>query len=404
VRPTRFLGYLLALLAAVALGISAAHAAPTEDHQVFLGNDGVLLGPRRGVTGHEHMRRVILEVAPREGPKGFVLVAHGALVSRKQAELRVKRYRKLFLPHGLYPIVLTWNSDLLSTFRNILTEKVGQARRVARRVAGLLRKVGPASMFGAPTGLASRMTRLGGVWSELKENAMGATTSEGGGAALLAQYLARERLGNPALQIHLVGHSAGTILLAPFVQLLTTPGVIRRGPLQGRRGHGLRLQLVELRGGAAKAELFEDMILPALRAGRIQRLALVNLRDRWEREDDEVPGYDRSILYLVRQTLEKGKPALIGLQATLERIPGLRRPEVDTVACPRETGRYPCQATTHGRLAFDPETLRSTLRRALETPTQVRLGPEAPPRTIASVFGTGPFARRPGPGLSGLGW
>src|SRR5690606_1411899 len=74
------------------------------------------------------------------------------------------------------------------------------------------------------------------IWSEMKENATLATTAvraapgggtvEHGGAAQVARLVDEWRREDPSVEIHIAAHSAGSILMAPLLQLLTRPGQI----------------------------------------------------------------------------------------------------------------------------------------------------------------------------------
>src|SRR4029077_19546772 len=60
-------------------------------------------------------------------------------------------------------------------------------------------------------------------WDEMKENAISAS-HPGGGLALVADLLAELTRRFPALRIHLVGHSAGSILFGGFIERLASGG------------------------------------------------------------------------------------------------------------------------------------------------------------------------------------
>src|SRR3546814_19980076 len=74
----------------------------------------------------------------------------------------------------------------------------------------------------------------------MKENALLSTTAdargmdgrlvESGGAAQVARLLDEWAGQDDAVELHLAAHSAGSTLLAPLLQLLTSKGQIIRGP------------------------------------------------------------------------------------------------------------------------------------------------------------------------------
>src|SRR6185503_5785868 len=78
-------------------------------------------------------------------------------------------------------------------------------------------------------------------WDEMTENAMLASTSASGGARLVAQCLADLLKQDGSIEIHLAGHSAGSVFHGPLVQLLTGGKTIPDGPMKGKSGLGLKV-------------------------------------------------------------------------------------------------------------------------------------------------------------------
>jgi len=110
----------------------------------------------------------------------------------------------------------------------------------------------------------------------MKENAMLATVSEKGGARLVLEELSllKKALGDK-LEIHMAGHSAGSIFNAPFINLLTAKDKIKSGPLKGQQGYNLTIESCTLWAPACTIELFKEMYLPAIKENSISRFALL---------------------------------------------------------------------------------------------------------------------------------
>ncbi len=89
---------------------------------------------------------------------------------------------------------------------------------------------------------------------EMKENALAASVAKGA-AQLVAEQLAKLAQANPGLEIHVVGHSAGSILHAPLLQMLT-------GPLK------LKVRTCTLWAPACTVELFKKSICRPSRTAR----------------------------------------------------------------------------------------------------------------------------------------
>ena len=213
---------------------------------------------------------------------------------------------------------------------------------------------------------------LGGkaLWDEMKENARAATERDDGGARQAAAMIAELAAARPELEIHLVGHSAGSVLLAPLLRLLTTP--------RAHGGLGLNVASCTLWAPACTMALFDSHYAPALEAGTLQRLALFTLTEHAEASDRCADVYHQSLLHLVSHALESrpripwlrpdGVP-LLGLARDIRRHEGLARAmeegRVRWIESPNAhpAGQPGASATAeHGGFDDDPATLHSTLR------------------------------------------
>jgi hypothetical protein len=134
------------------------------------------------------------------------------------------------------------------------------------------------------------------LWDEMKENARLATThmtaagEHDGGARLVVDRLHALHAGSGKLEIHIAGHSAGSVFMAYVVQRL--------------RQLQLPIASVSMWGAACTTKLFKQEYLPAIKAKEIQRFALFTLKDLAEQDDDCLGIYNKSLLYLVSNALE----------------------------------------------------------------------------------------------------
>jgi hypothetical protein len=141
------------------------------------------------------------------------------------------------------------------------------------------------------------------VWTQMKQNAAAAITP-GGGLRQLAAHLEalRADLGKD-LEIHLLGHSAGAILLGHLSNRLVARKV--------------DIASLGLYAPACSMAFAADFLGKALNARRLdrQRVYVELLSDARER-DDTVGPYGKSLLYLVSRALEEvHKTPLLGLAA-----------------------------------------------------------------------------------------
>ncbi|RMG92018.1 MAG: peptidase C1, partial [Candidatus Dadabacteria bacterium] len=292
---------------AVAAGISAqgnlagGYAyADLRPHIVSVGNDGRFReGGTFGTTPAEAAEIVRTEI-PRLTAgwdrKRILLYAHGGLVSEKAAIQRVAEYRAALLGARVYPLAFVWKTDAWTTIRNILDDALGR-----RRPEGVWDEAKDFLLDRLDDGLEPLARVLGGkaLWDEMKENALRATTRRDGAARRVGELLAELADADPTVELHLVGHSAGSIFLGPLVRWLTARGTIASGPLAGRTGLGLRIASCTLWAPACTVDLFKALYLPALRDGAVGRFALFTLTDEAEQDDHCAHIYHKSLLYLV---------------------------------------------------------------------------------------------------------
>jgi hypothetical protein len=245
-------------------------------------------------------------------PEGrhVVIYAHGGVIGEGNGLGIADHQLGWWLKSHVYPISLCWESGAMDT--------IGDA------VGDLLHRVLPfgAIEFDSEEQADKRVewtsrTFFRGLWEEMKGNALGHSAEVGQsdvrGGNLLAFKLATYRNAHPDLKIHLVGHSAGTIVLAGLVRRLSSLG--------------LPIESVAFMGGAATNELVAADVLPAFRAGAnhatIARFTTFNLSERREQDDTCAAlgkvWYHKSLLYLVSRSLEDlHKTPVLGLSSVFD--------------------------------------------------------------------------------------
>lgn len=382
--PIRASGSRAATQAAFSVSSRAKAYAYDEvrPHIISLGNDGE---PRPGGnlgTTPAAIRRIIHDDIPRITDKWknrrIVLYAHGGLVSEDSAVQRVGDYREAMLDAECYPLAFVWHSDYWSTITNILTEALS-----LRKPEGAIAGVKDFLMDRLDDALEPIARKLTGksAWDEMKENAWLATESVHGGARLVADELAAmsQSNGKVKLELHLVGHSAGSILHAALVRRLTLP------PPQGL---GMKIATCTLWAPACTTSLFHQAYRPAIESGGIGRFALYTLTDECERDDHCARIYNKSLLYLVSNAFER-RPRIPLLRPDGEPLLGMERfiladkeiqrlvssGQIDHVRSPNADpqGTFNAStATAHGGFDDDRPTVLSTLARILGAHAQVR--------------------------------
>ncbi len=363
-------------------GHSAAFAnASIRPHLISLGNEGRLKPGGEYGSSERDVATIFADDIPvfldrQRGTKRLLLIAHGGLVDESGAVQRIAEYRPALLDAGVYPLAFIWNSDYWSTLTNILQDAV---RR--RRPEGVLDRAKDFMLDRLDDALEPLARQLSGkaAWGEMKENALRASNAFGG-ARLVAQHIREIKNKYPELEVHIVAHSAGSILQAPLVQLLTTQGTIASGPMEGEQGYNIGIASCSLWAPACTIELFKTAYAPAIANKSIDKFALYCLDDKTEQDDHCAHIYNKSLLYLVSNAFEDsaripffrdGVP-ILGMEKFVkkdEMLMGLvQNGSVDLVIAPNGNPADSLNASSarhHGDFDDDIPTVKSTLNRIL---------------------------------------
>jgi hypothetical protein len=352
-------------------------------HVVSLGNDGRLRPEGTYGTSAQEVEAIVRSDFPRITArwrkKRLLLYAHGGLTAESGALQRIADVRETLLEHEVYPLAFVWKTDYWTTLTNALKDAT---RR--RRPEGVLDAAKDFLLDRLDDMLEPIARGLTGKleWDEMKENALAATMAPDGGARLVAGLVA-DLARRSGVELHVVGHSAGSILHAPLVELLTARGRIARGPLKGSTGLGATIETCTMWAPACTTALFKAHYLPAITAGTLRRFGLFTLTDRAERDDDCGGIYHKSLLYLVSHAFEavpripltskEGEP-LLGMERWIAADPALARlfgtggASVDWVKAPNQMPDGSPAASTarrHGDFDDDKPTVQATLARIL---------------------------------------
>jgi hypothetical protein len=374
---------------AVAGGREAYSFPDLRPHIISLGNNGLLRREGAYGTGEDDVREILTNDFQRvtagwRGKKRLLLYAHGGLVPESSAIQRIADYRQQLLENQIYPLSMIWKSDVWSTLRNILEDAM---RR--RRSEGFIDAAKDFILDRVDDALEPAARGLGGklAWDEMKENARLATEAADGGARLVARYVADLMKSDSSVELHMVSHSAGSILQAPLARLLTTEGRVDFGSRRSAAGFGLRVASLTMWAPACTTSLFKEAYLPSIRTGAIRRFSLFTLTDKAERDDTCAGIYNKSLLYLVSNAFEErfhvstrrdGDP-ILGMAKFVEKDPEILSgvdgsPDDWWVRAPNNLEEGHANASrseSHGAFDDDDVTLRATLARILSE-SQVR--------------------------------
>lgn len=340
-------------------------------HIISLGNDGELRAGGTYGTSRDDVVEIFENFSRRmsepKPPRHLLLYGHGGLTAEDSAVQKIADLRAPLFAAGIYPISLIWRTDFWTTLKNILED--GMKRR---RPEGFL-DASKDFMLDRLDDLLEPIARtIGGrtQWAEMKENAVLAS-GESGGLLIVLEQLAALKQKHPALQVHLVGHSAGSILLGGLARAMA--------------GSSVPVKTCTLWAPACTMEFFRENYLAAVRSGAIERFAVFALTDKVEKDDHVANIYHKSLLYLVSHAFEEvlrqpwlgkdpgnkskrsGEP-LLGMEKWIkgELTPAERKwdvvlaPNTETEGTPKAS-----TATSHGDFDDDAATLKATLARIL---------------------------------------
>lgn len=327
--------------------------------------------------------------------KRLLLMASGGLGSLDATVQRVADYRASLMGQGIYPLVFVWRTGFWDTISAVLRRALSERQHDS--IAG------PHTDFmldRLDDGLEPMARQEGGKlhWDDLKRTARQATALADGGVRLTLDRVARLVEHDPSVEVHLVGHSAGAILLAPAVQLLTSEGKITSGPMKGRQGLGVPVQSCGLWAPACTTDLFHHTYFDAIAARRIRRFLLITLTEQAEAADNVGGIYRKSVLHLIANALEEEPRVpdeldgteIMGMEKFVKRHDAARPGYVEFLRLARRTSvtwllspaplmedpgqAMPVATRRHGDFDDDPGTLMATLSLILNRqPKDVRL-------------------------------
>jgi hypothetical protein len=299
----------------------------------------------------QHLPKALAAAQGDQRPLRIVLYAHGGLVSEEEGMRGALKHVDWWVRNGVYPIYFVWETGVIETLRAILSG-ARAARDLSDFTDGEIERL-------------ARRAKADRLWTGMKVNASQAVATGGGGAIVarkLADFCAAH---GDAVQVHAVGHSAGSIFhsfLLPHAVGAGVPAV----------------RTLQFLAPAIRVDHFMERLSPDL-GKKIGRLTMYTMANDFERADNVGGFYRKSLLYLIHFALEDGpETALIGLDVSvrndirLKRLFGINPPNPNALGeivfsrTDHATGRHASQSTTHGGFDDDPSTMNSVLRRVLD--------------------------------------
>lgn len=274
-------------------------------HLLVMGNNGQ---PLNRLVTCENAQAAVAEVcqtrvrqwlAGGARPK-LAIYAHGGLNSEEDAVQRTRILAPYFFENGVYPLFIAWRTGFLETLGQIFKDNLPDVSGLLGEAAGGLSNDLGGLSRGLGEHLADARDRtielaaerlMKPVWSQMKQNAQ-AATSAGQGLGLLAGHLKRLAADHAGLEIHLIGHSAGSILHGNLLDL------VRRAKVP--------VASCTLFAPACTVSFAQEHYGKAITGGTLapNGLFVENLSEEREQADSVGP-YGKSLLYLVSRALEE---------------------------------------------------------------------------------------------------
>jgi hypothetical protein len=279
-------------------------------HSVVLGNDGRVA---RYLTEDEAPRKLQQQAyalpdawfraQAGEGPKRLVIFAHGGLNSEADAIRRASAMGRYFTGNGCYPLFLVWKTGLLESIGDLIADKF---RRPPGAAGGVAEWVSEKTDLLIEKTIGRPLARP--IWSEMKENAELAYAPRRGGELLIDAISALAATWGPRFELHLVGHSAGSIALGHFLTALAARRTASGDDTPAHRVASIHLYAPACTVAFANRHYASDTQV-------MERLYLDILSDEVERDDNVAAIYRKSLLYLVSDALEADlRTPILGLE------------------------------------------------------------------------------------------
>jgi hypothetical protein len=362
---------------ATSRGLTAANLTVLRDHVINL-NQGQFSEDDQYSTRAEDIDRIFGQSIPdwikQLGGKTphLVFYAHGGLTDEASGLNLALQHVPWWKDNGIYPVYFVWQTGFWQTISNLLHGI--QQRSVA---------VGARDFFDYTTdpALEGVARLLGGplIWGGMKRSAELASSPgtpglQEGGARYVASKLAEfmKAATGGSVEVHAVGHSAGSIFHSYFV-----PAALQAGVSE--------FKTVQFLAPAIRVDTFKSTLYPIVKSGTgIERFVMYSMKETFEKADDCDNLYHKSLLYLIYYALEdKRATPILGLEECVWRDSELKalfglaggEPKAEAIwsETPVSTGLNASRSASHGGFDDDACTMESVLRHILAIDDNVQI-------------------------------
>lgn len=304
--------------ASIAAATNQADIWPEDEarnHALVLGNDGMFLRSSGAFDVQtfvsEHLLGRIREwMAATPSNRKIAIYAHGGLNDEAAGIKRIQVMAPCFKANGIFPIFIVWKTGWKESLLNMGEDILGKlvpGNLPADRSGGLLGWLGDKVGDGWDYTVETSLGFLGkSLWQQMKQNAEASGLKSRGGD-ILAKALLDLRKEYKNTEIHLIGHSAGSIWHGHFLSTL--------GKISPK---GMAVSSCHLFAAACTVGFGNRHYGEAVKAGRLpsSQFRFHNLSESAEKGDTVGGLYRKSLLYFVSRACEEAhKTPILGMEA-----------------------------------------------------------------------------------------
>jgi hypothetical protein len=254
-----------------------------------------------------------LPAASKPAVLRIAIYAHGGLNSEQDSINRICAMAPYFLENSLYPLFVTWRTGALETFADIVKDTLPGLFPEAGSLSDVLKNIKDKALEGLDRTVELATKKLGGdQWSQMKQNADAASVAgfTPRGLVEMADNLKQlvADMGKNNVELHLIGHSAGSLINGHLIQLLWA--------------RSLSIETSTLMAPACTLDFANQTYRKVIEAGGLKRedFHIHMMSDNREQDDNVINVYHKSLLYLVSRAYEElQRMPLLGMAKALDK-------------------------------------------------------------------------------------
>ncbi|MHC8286202.1 C1 family peptidase [Pseudomonas sp. XS1P51] len=241
----------------------------------------------------------------------IAIYSHGGLNSEQDSINRICAMAPYFLENGIYPLFITWRTGVLETLAGIVQDTLPGVFE-AGGISDVLKLIKDKTVEGLDRTVELATKKPGGdQWSQMKQNAeaAAATGFTPRGLVEMAEALKKlaDDLGKKKVELHLIGHSAGSLVNGHLIRLLWA--------------RGLPIETSTLLAPACTLDFANQTYRKVIEDGGLKRkdFHIHLMSDQREQQDNVIGAYHKSLLYLVSRAYEElQRMPLLGMASSLD--------------------------------------------------------------------------------------